>query len=124
MTTNYTDDQIHRIFLEWYFFFTKKELCEKWGITQYRLAKWRQQRPWKTFWTIEDCLIAAIYKGGWHAPADLIGWLDYRNHNLYSEDEVREMFETLEKRGEVRRKGDRWTYVQLEPPFVFGPRVA
>ena len=122
MKETYTDDQIHRILLEWMFCCKAKELCAKWGISRYRLRKWGQRKPWKKFWTIEDAVIAGIYEGGWHAPAELIGWLDYRNHNIYSEAEVREMFETLEARGEVVRKGDRFKYVQVDPPYVFGPR--
>jgi len=124
MTMDYTDDQIHRILLEGFFFFTAKELCEKWGITPYQLRKWKKQKVWKTLWTVDDCIIAAIHKGGLHAPADLIGWLDYRDHNIYSEAEVREMLERLEARGEVKRVGERWAYVQVEHPFVFGPRSA
>jgi hypothetical protein len=120
----YTDDQIHRILLEFRFFFTIRQICEKWGITPYRLRKWRKRDVCTVFSTLEDCIIAGIHRGGSHAPAELIGWLDYRDHAIYSEAEVLEMFEALEARGEVRRDGDRFAYIQLDPPYIFGPRPA
>lgn len=119
----FTPDQIHRIMLEWMFCHKSKELCEKWGISRYRLDKWRKRGSRRPFWTLEDAVIAGIYRGGWHAPADLIGWLDYRDHARHSEEEVRAMFERLEARGEVKRKGGKFKYVQVDPPYVFGPRV-
>ncbi len=118
----YSDDRIHRILLELRFLHTVQQTCAKWEVSAYQLRKWKKQRPgWR--WTLEDLIIAAIHTGGWHAPADLIGWLDYQNHAVYSASEVRELFDTLEARGEVRRDGERFQYVQLEAPFVFGPRL-
>ncbi len=122
MSGGFTDDQIHRIRLEHCYFFTIAQLCERWGITRYRLQKWRKRQVCTVFLTLEDDIIAAIHRGGWHAPVDLIGWLDYRDHAIYSEAEVRELFENLEARGEVRREGDRFRYVQVDPPYIFGPR--
>lgn len=116
----FSDDQIQRILLEYHFVHTAKEICAKWGITPYRLRKWKKDH--RCAWTLHDCIIAGVYRGGWHDPADLIGWLDYRDHAIYSRDQVLEMFEALEARGELRRQGDRWTYVQVEPPYLFGPR--
>jgi hypothetical protein len=125
MHLRYTDDQIHRILLERYYFFTIRQTCERWGVTSYRLNKWRRRGDLYTvFHTLEDDIIAGVHRGGWHRPAELIGWLDYRDHAIYSEEEVQEMFETLEARGELRRDGARWAYVQLEPPYIFGPRPA
>jgi hypothetical protein len=120
---DFTPDQIHRIFLEWQFCFrNKRELCAKWGITPYRLGVWRKQRDPSRRWTILDAVIAGMFRGGWVTPAELIGWLDYVDHARYSEQQVRGMLERLEARGEVRREGDRWTWVQVDPPYVFGPR--
>jgi hypothetical protein len=124
MPPTFTDDQIHRIRLECHYFFTIEQTCEKWGITPYRLRAWRKRDVCTVFHTLEDDIIACIHRGGWHAPAELIGWLDYRDHAIYSEEEVLRMFEVLEARGEVRRDGDRFCYVQLEPPYIFGPRPA
>ena len=116
----FSNDQIERILLEKYFFFTIKETCEKWGITPYRLNKWNKESHRR--WEIEDAIIAGIHRGGWVEPAELIGWLDYRNHHIYSVEEITAMFEKLEARGEMKRDGDRWTYVQVDPPYIFGPR--
>ncbi len=124
MSPNFTDDQIHRILLEHHYFFTIAQTCEKWGITRYRLRLWKKRNVYEVFRTLEDEVLAGIHRGGLHAPAALISWLDYRDHALYSEGEVRALFENLEARGEVCKEGDRWRYVQVDPPYVFGPRPA
>ncbi len=117
--TEYDDDQIDRILLEGQFVFTDAELCEKWGITAYRLRKWRKERPCR--WTLEDCLIAAIYQGEWHEPASFVEYLDWRNHAVYTPDEIEEMFQNLLAAGDVETDGGRYRYVQRAPPYIFGP---
>ena len=115
----YIDDQIRRILLEGKFLHTNVELCEKWGISQYRLRKWR--KSYGVPWTFEDCLIAAIYRGGWHEPADFVAYLDWRNHAIYSPAEIDAMFQRLLAAGDVEQDGTRYRYVQREPPYIFGP---
>jgi len=116
----YADDQIQRILLEHHFCATAKDIQSKWGVSAHQLRKWKKTRPCP--WTLHDVIIAGIYQREWFEPADLVRWLDYRDHATYSSDEIRALLETLEQRGEVRRDGDRWQYVQADPPYIFGPR--
>ena len=121
--SDHSSEQIHRILLEGHFLFSNAELCAKWGITQYRLRKWRSAaRTARTFrWTLEDTLIASIYRGGWHEPASFIEYLDWRNHARYSPDEIDAMFQNLLARGDVETNGTSYRYVQRDPPYIFGP---
>lgn len=119
----FSPDEIRRILLEHQFLFTAREICAKWKIRPGTLVRWKKQfAPWRKAYTLRELVIIALFYGG-GAPAEMLPFLDYRDHVVYSEDEVLTVLKTLQTEGIAVREGDTWAYnrsrLQGEWPFVF-----
>lgn len=122
-TTIYTPEQILRILKEHQLLFSAQELCERWKIRPGTLTRWKKQyAPWRKPYTLRDLLIIVLYQGGGRAQ-DMISYLDYRDHAIYSETELETELRGLERDGFARKEGERWVYnksrISEEQRFIF-----
>lgn len=120
--TELADADIRRILLEHQLLFTEAQTCERWGLGASRLRKWkRERRPWRVNAGPREWVIVALWHAGERgvAAAELIGWIDYHDHAVYSEAEIEAWLEGLVGEGIARRDGGTWMYARDRESFVF-----
>lgn len=107
----YNKKNRYRILLELRLCLTESQVCEKWGITRYRIRKWKREFDYD-FWfgTPRDFMIAAVYDDA--ATADAIsGYCAYHTHSGCQASEIMDDLKQLEKEGFLLHLDDgRWVY--------------
>lgn len=119
----YSPEDIRRILLEHQLLFTAHETCAKWDIRPGTLARWkRDQRPWRKPYGFRELLIVVLFRSG-GTPSEMIPYLDYLNHAVYTEEEIVQGLQRLEEEGIAVRDGNAWRYnrarLQGARPFIF-----
>lgn len=93
---------------------TVRALCAEHGISPARLRGWRQLEERLT-WELEDWVRSALVVGA-ATVEDMISWIDWRNHMLYTREEVSAELSRLAARGAVcAEAGGRWRLVEPWP---------
>lgn len=115
--------EVRRILLENRYCLTEKELCSKWGISCYRLRVWKRENNYRYLsGGRRELVIAALYRGVVEVSG-VIEFADYMNHCRYSEGEVLEVLQALDREGKARLRGSAWTYREpvgeAAPQFIF-----
>jgi hypothetical protein len=119
---SFDDADIQRILLEHQLLSTEAQTCERWGLRVGTLRKWKRERkPWRAIVGPREWLIVALWQAGEGgvAAAEMIGWLDYHDHAVYSEGEIAAWLDGLVGEGIARREGGRWVYARDREGFVF-----
>jgi hypothetical protein len=116
------DADIRRILLEHQLLFTEAQTCARWGLGVSRLRKWKRRfKPWRAIVGPREWVIVALWQAAERgvAASELIGWLDYHDHAVYSEAEIAAWLEGLVGEGIARRDADRWVFARPLEAFVF-----
>lgn len=108
--TVYTDEEIRKILLEHRFLLTLDEVATKYGLSRYRLRKWKREHSFGYLRIAdEEVALAGLYQGITTIPL-LIEFVDYVHKSRYTEPEMREMLGGLVHKGMVRTDGNLWSY--------------
>ena len=101
----------YRILLELRFCLSEEQICEKWGITKYRIRKWKREFDYDVwFGTPRDFMIAAVYDDAATAEA-IATYCAYHTHSGYQAWEIMDDLKQLEKEGFLLHLDDgRWVY--------------
>lgn len=116
------DADIRRILLEHQLMFTEAQTCERWGLRVSMLRRWkRERRPWRVGAGPREWVIVALWQAGGSGvvAAELIGWIDYHDHAVYSVEEIAGWLDGLVGQGIARRESGRWVYARDLQSFVF-----
>ncbi|MBV9927568.1 MAG: hypothetical protein JOZ96_21300 [Acidobacteria bacterium] len=121
--TEYSYEERRKILLENRYLLTEEQSCEKWGISRYRLRKWKKILNYHyLIGNLREMALVALYNGSHTIPA-IIDHLDYLNHARYTEDEVSELLNNLKAEGMAGEKDGRWFYARPQPDdgasFIF-----
>jgi len=107
---DYSREERKKILLENRYLYTEDQLCERWGISEHRLKKWKEEFDYYYFMgSLRDMVVVALYNGSNTIPA-IINHLDALNHARYTEDEVLELLEGLKAEGIAKEKDGKWFY--------------
>lgn len=110
---DYSPADIRKILLELRYFYTVKQLCAKWHITPYRLRQWQQAlRGTPPIADRRELVIVAVHQGA-RTCADMIAYLDYVDHAVYTPDEINAVLDQLEAEGIALSHNGEWRYNQL-----------
>lgn len=119
----YTPADVRKILLELRYFYTAQQLSDKWHITPYRLRQWKRQ--WNYAYltgTLRELVIVAVHQGA-QTSADVIAYLDYLDHAVYTADEISAVLAQLEAEELVVQRNGHWRYNQLhsanDTSFIF-----
>lgn len=116
------DADIRRILLEHQLIFTEAQTCERWGLGGSTLRRWKRERkPWRVNAGVREWVIVALWQAGGSgvAASELIGWIDYHDHAVYSEGEIAAWLDGLVGEGIARRESGRWVFARDFGSFVF-----
>ena len=115
----FDESEVRRILLEHQLLFTEAQTCARWGLGVSVLRKWKRERkPWRVGPGPREWLIVALYQAAEQAgereqgvaASELIGWIDYHDHAVYSEAEIAAWLDDLVREGIAERVGERWRY--------------
>jgi hypothetical protein len=113
---------IRRILLEHQLLGSEAQTCARWDLPVATLRKWKRERePWRVAVGPREWLIVALWQSSEHSVAahDMIGWLDYHEHAVFTEAEIEAWLDGLVGEGIARRTSEGWAYARDRGPFVF-----
>ncbi len=125
MAVAFSDAEIRSILLEHRYLATADAICAKWGITRSRLREWKRDHGFAYVrGDLRELVIVALWSGPAREPADVVSFLDWQDHAVYSPDEIRRVLDALVVEGRAVRRGGAWHYdkkrlARSRRPFVF-----
>jgi hypothetical protein len=120
----FSDEEISSILLEHRYLASADAICEKWGIPRSRLRTWKREHRFEYLRAgLRELVIVALRAGPVRDPAELVTFLDYQDHTIYTPAEIRGALEALVKEGKAVERDGGFHYdegrLTRERPFIF-----
>jgi len=122
---DFSSDEIRSILLEHRYLAGADAICAKWGITRSRLRAWKRDHGFEHLRAgLRELVIVALWSSPVRDPAELVSFLDYQNHAVYSPEEIGRVLAALVAEGKAVRRAGAWHYdkkrlARAPRPFVF-----
>lgn len=118
----FSDEEIANILLEHRYLAGADAICQKWGITRDRLRTWKRDHLCLRA-GLRELVIVALRAGPVRDPAELVSFLDYQDHAIYTPAEIKGALDALVNEGKAAWRDGAWSYdearVERERPFIF-----
>jgi len=105
----FTEAEIEKILLEHRYLLGADAVCKKWRITRGALRAWKAAHGSPRA-GLRELVIVALVGGPIGDPAELVAWLDYQDHAVYSRREIGRVLAGLVKAGIAVKRADGYRY--------------